>query len=136
MGTLPKIVEDDHLRASRRFLTTEVEAHRLAVLDHDHVRGVATLDQDHRLLVATRGERRTLSTFAWSPEEPGNTYHQRQSSEKNQKIGECHGCVSFDCCVSFGCHLRKRLALVTTVTELAAIAAAAISGLSSNPVKG
>ena len=118
------------IEARRAFAREHTWADRFAVLHHDHVRGVAAFDQHHRLLIAARGGRRADAALARAPEEPGDPDDQRQAGQYDQDVRRAHGRASR------GRQPRSRLALVTTVTELAAIAAAAISGLSSTPKNG
>src|SRR5215472_8566312 len=107
MRAFAKIVEDHHLRAGRRLLAAEVEAHRLAALYDNYVRRIATLDQDHGLLIATRGDRRTRSALARSPKEPGNASYQHKAYHDRNDVLSTHDLFSFSRCVSFGCQPRR-----------------------------
>ena len=96
----------------------------------DHIRRVAALDQDHRLLVAAAGFGGAHALGTLEPEEPDDEGDERQSDERDDPAVRGHGAILF------GSKKRRRLALLTTVTELKAMAAAAISGERSNPKNG
>ncbi len=64
------------------------------------------------------------------PEEPCDYDDRGKAGGGDDDLCDGHGWSSF------GCQWRRRLALETTVRELNAIAAAAISGESKSPVSG
>lgn len=100
------------------------------MVDDDHVGRVGALDDDRGLLRAGGGERRPDAGSARAPEEPRNAGDREQAGDRHQDLIDGHGWASL------GFQVRNRLALLTTVTELKAIATEAISGESSRPVSG
>src|SRR5262245_2818111 len=130
VGAFLEIGEDHLVGARRRFFAAEVEPHRTAAADDDGVGRIAPLHQDHGFLVAAGGFARAESDGTLEPEEPDDEAHQRDAGEGDEPTVRCHEPVLR------GWKKRSRLALVTTVTELKAMAAAAISGDSSRPMNG
>src|ERR1700674_1142235 len=83
---LAEVAKDDHFGAGCRLFAAEVEPHGPAVLDHNNVGCVATLDQDHGLLVAAAGHRCAIATLTWTPEEPGYTRDQTKTKNDDQHL--------------------------------------------------
>src|SRR5262249_22494544 len=133
LGQLRRLAEggqEHHLRARGALIAAEAQAHWLAVLDDDDVRGVATFDEDERLLVAARRHRGAPATPLGPPEEPGDQRDQYNARRDHEDVRRGHGLVSF------GRHSFSRFALLTTVTELKLIARPARIGERRIPKKG
>src|SRR5262249_38911817 len=94
-GALVEVREEHHLRAHSRLGADEVQPHRLAPLDDDHLRGVAALDQDHRLLVAAGGEARFDAFLLGEPEEPDDEHNGGEAAERNDNFIRRHGIPPF-----------------------------------------
>src|SRR5262245_41427446 len=130
VGALAEIGENHLVRARGRLLAPEIEAHRLAMANHNGVGRIPALHEDHRLLVATGYLGRAHAGRPFEPEEPDDEADQAETSDQDEPAICRHDAFLP------GAKKRSRLALVTTVTELKAIAAAAISGDRRTPNRG
>src|SRR6516225_4101405 len=129
LRALVEVGEDNLIRAGSRLLAPEIEAHRPAMPNEDRVGRIAALHQDHRFLIAAGYLGRAHAYGALEPKEPDDECNEREARSENEPSVGCHDGL-------LGSKKRRRLALVTTVTELNAIAAAAMSGESRRPRSG
>ena len=128
--TLLEVGEDYLVRTGRRFLPAKVQPDRPTRAHDDRVWRVAAFNQDHGLLIPSARLRGADALRPLQPEEPDDESDEQDTRDGHAQTVGTHQAIPFDS------NRRKRLALVTTVTELNAIAAAAINGDSRRPMKG
>src|SRR6516162_10306258 len=130
LGTLLKVFKDHLVRTRCGLFPAEGQPYRPATAHDDRVGRVSAFHQDHRFLVAASRFTGTKAGRALEPEKPDDERDQRETGDGDDPTIRGHEPAFL------GWKKRNRFALVTTVTELKAMAAAAMSGDSSSPMKG